>query len=52
MDFGDRKKNTARDAAIYLAQELTNENGRNLSVYSGDISGAGIRCGITKQEGK
>lgn len=37
-----RKKNTARDMAIYLARDLTSESGVNLGAYFGNISGAGI----------
>lgn len=41
-----RKKNMARDVAIYLARELTKESGKNLGEYFGNISGSGItvRC--------
>ena len=37
-----RKRNTARDVAIYLSRELTGETGAHLGKYFGDISGAGI----------
>lgn len=41
-----RKRNTARDVAIYLARELTGVSGVQLGKYFGNISGAGItvRC--------
>lgn len=37
-----RKKNTARDMAIYLARDLTGETCKNLGAYFDGISGAGI----------
>jgi putative transposase len=37
-----RKRNTARDVAIYLARELTGMSGRELGQFFGGISGAGI----------
>jgi len=37
-----RKKNTARDVAIYLARELTGEIVKSLGEYFGNISGAAI----------
>jgi len=37
-----RKKNTARDVAIYLCRELTAATGTQLGKYFADISGAGI----------
>jgi putative transposase len=37
-----RKRNTARDVAIYLARELTGMSGVELGQYFGGISGAGI----------
>jgi putative transposase len=37
-----RKKNSARDMAIYLARELTGAAGAQLGKYFGNISGAGI----------
>ena len=47
-----RKKNMARDVAIYLARELTNESGKDLGEYFGNISGAGItvRCNHVQRE--
>jgi len=47
-----RKKNMARDVAIYLARELTKESGKNLGEYFGSISGAGItvRCNHVVRE--
>jgi putative transposase len=40
--YKGRKKNTARDVAIYLCRELTGASGAHLGKYFGDISGAGI----------
>jgi putative transposase len=37
-----KKKNVARDIAIYLARDLTDESGLTLGKYFGNISGAGI----------
>jgi len=37
-----RKKNVARDIAIYLARELTDESGVALGKFFGNITGAGI----------
>lgn len=37
-----RKRNIARDTAIYLARDLTGESGKALGKYFGKISGAGI----------
>jgi len=37
-----RKKNEARDVAIYLSRELTGKGGVELGNYFGNISGAGI----------
>jgi len=37
-----RKKNEARDVAIYLSSELTVKSGVELGNYFGNISGAGI----------
>jgi len=37
-----RKRNIARDTAIYLARDLTGESGKALGEYFGKISGAGI----------
>lgn len=37
-----RKKNLARDVAIYLARELSGQNGVDLGLFFGNISGAGI----------
>jgi len=37
-----KKKNMARDVAIYLSRELTGESGVSLGRYFGAISGAGI----------
>lgn len=37
-----RKKNTARDTAIYLAREMTGESNVALGKYFGHISGAGV----------
>jgi chromosomal replication initiation ATPase DnaA len=37
-----RKKNLARDMAIYLCRDLTGENGVELGRYFGNISVAGI----------
>ncbi|MBW1859102.1 MAG: transposase [Deltaproteobacteria bacterium] len=37
-----RKGNTARDAAIYLARDLTGLSGVKLGDYFGNISGAGV----------
>ena len=37
-----RKKNLARDVAIYLCRDLTGESGVELGRYFGNISGAGI----------
>jgi len=37
-----RKKNLARDVAIYLARELTGQSGVDLGMFFGNISGAGI----------
>jgi REP element-mobilizing transposase RayT len=37
-----RKKNSARDMAIYLARELTGASGAQLGRYFGDITGAAI----------
>ena len=37
-----RKKNTARDVAIYLSRELTGASGAQLGKYFGNICGAGI----------
>lgn len=41
-----RKRNIARDTAIYLARDLTGESGKVLGKYFGKISGAAItrRC--------
>jgi REP element-mobilizing transposase RayT len=41
-----RKRNLARDVAIYLARESTGETGKRLGEYFGNISGAAIttRC--------
>ncbi len=47
-----KKKNLARDLAIYLSREMTGESGIALGRYFGGISGAGItvRCNdITKK---
>jgi hypothetical protein len=37
-----RKRNIARDTAIYLARDLTGESGKALGEYFGKMSGAGI----------
>ena len=37
-----RKRNVARDVAIYLAKTLTGETGKKLGEYFGDVSGAAI----------
>jgi chromosomal replication initiation ATPase DnaA len=37
-----RKRNIARDIAIYLSRDLTGESGKALGEYFGKISGAGI----------
>jgi len=37
-----RKRNIARDIAIFLARDLTGESGKALGEYFGKISGAGI----------
>jgi hypothetical protein len=37
-----RKRNVARDIAIYLARVLSGEKGKNLGAYFGNISGAAI----------
>lgn len=37
-----KKKNTARDVAIYLAREITGESGKKLGEYFGGISGSGV----------
>ena len=37
-----RKKNVARDVAIYLSRDLTGQRGVDLGKYFGNISGAGI----------
>lgn len=37
-----RKRNIARDTAIYLARDLTGESVKTLGEYFGNISGAGI----------
>ena len=37
-----RKKNLARDVAIYLCRDFTGESGVELGRYFGNISGAGI----------
>ena len=37
-----RKRNIARDIAIYLARDLTGASGKALGKYFGNISGAGI----------
>lgn len=37
-----RKRNSARDMAIYLARELTGATGAQLGAYFGKISGAGV----------
>ena len=37
-----RKRNIARDIAIYLARDLTGKSGKALGEYFGKISGAGI----------
>jgi len=37
-----RKKNVARDVAIYLSREITDKSGVELGSYFGNISGAGI----------
>jgi putative transposase len=37
-----RKRNTARDVAIFLSRELTGASGAQLGKYFGNISGAGI----------
>ncbi|UCE52244.1 MAG: transposase [Desulfobacterales bacterium] len=47
-----RKKNTARDVAIYLARELTGVSGVDLGNYFGNISGAGITVRYNHMAGK
>jgi len=49
-----RKKNMARDVAIYLARELTKESGKNLGEYFGSISGTvvTVRCNHVEREFK
>ena len=42
-----RKRNTARDVAIYLARELTGMSGITLGGYFGNISGAGVTVRYT-----
>jgi REP element-mobilizing transposase RayT len=42
-----RKRNTARDVAIYLAKELTGMSGVRLGDYFGHISGAGVTVRYT-----
>ena len=37
-----RKKNVARDVAIYLSREIAGKSGVELGNYFGNISGAGI----------
>jgi len=37
-----RKKNVARDVAIYLSRKITGKSGVELGNYFGNISGAGI----------
>ncbi|KPA19481.1 hypothetical protein MHK_000261 [Candidatus Magnetomorum sp. HK-1] len=37
-----KKRNIARDVAIYLSREMTGESGVALGYYFGGISGAGI----------
>jgi REP element-mobilizing transposase RayT len=37
-----KKKNLARDVAIYLAREMTGRSGVDLGVFFGNISGSGI----------
>ena len=47
-----RKKNTARDVAIYLARKLTGVSGVDLGKYFGNISGAGITVRYNHMAGK
>ena len=42
-----RKRNTARDVAIYLARDLTGVSGISLGDYFGNISGAGVTVRYT-----
>jgi len=37
-----KKRNIAREVAIYFSREITGESGIALGQYFGDISGAGI----------
>jgi putative transposase len=47
-----RKRNSARDMAIYLARELTGATGARLGAFFGNISGAGVtvRCNYVLTE--
>jgi len=47
-----RKRNMARDVAIYLARELTGETGKRLGEHFGNISGAAVtgRCSYLSRQ--